>query len=230
MPSEFLDFRLTQDAPNAQLLTLARDPTYPSYHIKTHESGDKYLLSLLSHKPDVSISHRNYLAPAFAKATFRKYRNSISIIYPETSLRTPDGDVTTTVQDILPLTKQDIKCEDLGERQFSLELDLGCQWRERCSWHPPRKSSDSSHILELKREVEQREEEEALAKILLKSWGTVAEDELIAVVRVRRDLMGEEDSAKGADQVLVTATVLVERLRRRHWFFTDGSGATISRW
>ena len=229
MSCEYIDFRLTQDARNTQLLTLAKDPTYPPYHIRIDDNiGDKYLPSLLNDEPDVSISHRTYLAPAFAEATFHKYRNGISIIYPETSLRIPEGDVTTTVDDVSPCTKQDIKCESLGERRYTFGLELGYQRRERCSWRPPTECGDSSHLLELRRQEAQTEEkgEGPLAKILLNHWGAVAEDELIAVVRIRMDLFGEqEEDMRVADRILVTAIVLLERLRRRHRYFTNQNTA-----
>ena len=228
MPTDHIDFRLTQDARNVQLLTLAKDPTYPSYHIRTHDSGDKYLPSVLIREPDVSISHQTYVAPAFAEATFQKYRNGISVIYPETSLRTLDGDVSTTVEDVLLLAKQDIKCDSLGERRYSLELDLGHGQREMCSWRPPTRDSEQSAVLELRRAGVQVGSQEALAKVLMKSWNTVGSGELIAVVRVSEDLIdGQEDGARGADEILVSAVFLVERLRRRHQYLGGVNGATL---
>ena len=224
MTQKFVDFCLTQGSPSHQLLTLAQAPTYPSYYIKLHDGGTVVLPSGLHNTPDVSISHHNYLSSSFAEATFQRYRNGISVTYPETGLRTPLGDVTTTVEDTLPTIKQTITCESLAERRYTLSLCVDGKRDESYSWHPPPRNDDRVHFLELTKSSSSSSSSEdqlgegdgeAIAKVLLKSWRPVAKGELIAVVRVREDILDDREDVRGTDQILVTAVALVARLNRR---------------
>lgn len=230
----FIDFRLTQShIPHTQLLNLAEAPTYPSYYVTLHDSGKGLRPSSLHETPDVSVSHANYLASSFATAVFHRYRNSIGVTYPETGVRRQEGDVTTTVEGVLPEVRQVVECESLGKRRFGVEMDVGGGGRlEDYLWARPSRDEDRVHMLELRiksgsGEADGIKGEGAIAKILMKNWDAVKRDELIAVVRVREDMFlnseEREDRRKGADQILVTAVVLLERLRRRHKYVSYGS-------
>lgn len=233
MTPKFVDFCLTQGSPSHQLLTLAQAPTYPSYYIKLHDAGAVVLPSSLHNHPDVSISHHNYLSSSFAEATFQRYRNGISVTYPETGLRTPLGDVTTTVEDTLPTIKQTITCDSLAERCYTVSLCVDGKREEFYSWHPPPRNDDRVHFLELTKSSSSSEDQpgegdgEAIAKVLLKSWSPVNKGELIAVIRVREDLLDDREDVRGTDQILVTAVALVTRLNRRRQKLSGYNGAAF---
>ena len=126
--------------------------------------------------------------------------------------------MTTTAEDVVPAIKQNIKCDNLGEKRYSLEFDLGSGLREEYKWYPPQRDVDSSPVLELRRIEERVDGEEAMAKILRRNWTGFDQNELIAIVRVTEDLLKErEKRMKGVvDQIMVTAVALIERIRRGH--------------
>ena len=211
----FIDFRLTQPTPSTQSLALSvpssSDLPYPPYTITLDSGADIITPSFLS-RPDVTISHSRYLAPIFAEGRFQKYRSGDTITYPETRLRPKDGDVGTTVEATLPLLKQNIKCQSLAERRYTLLLD---GWE--CCWRPPRE--DPHHMLELLRVTADGDGTEVIAKVVVKSWHqTPSGEEALAVVRVREDVCNDPGEGSGRmvmDQILATAVVLVNRTRRR---------------